>query len=128
LNLLLDTHAIIWWFAGSPALPATARAAIYENPTTIFVSAVSAFEISLKHHRGRLPRTAALVLDFERMVAGEGFHSLAVTFEHALLAGALDIPHRDPFDRLLIAQAMHEQFVLVSNERVFDAFGVNRLW
>jgi len=128
LRLLLDTHAIIWWFVGSPAMPALVRAAIYEHAATVFVSAASAYEISLKHHRGRLPQTAALVRDFERMVADEGFHALGVSVNHGLRAGALRIPHRDPFDRLLIAQAMLEEMTLVSNERLFDSFGVNRLW
>jgi PIN domain nuclease of toxin-antitoxin system len=128
LRLLLDTHAIIWWFEGSPAMPPTAREAIYENSASVFVSAVSAYEISLKHHRGRLPQTAALVRDFERMVADEGFLSLDVSLDHGLRAGVLAIPHRDPFDRLLIAQATLEQMTLVSNERLFDSFGVRRLW
>ena len=94
----------------------------------IFVSAVSALEIALKHRLGKLPDATALAGNFESMSAEQGFKPLAITVRHGLTAGGLPVDHRDPFDRLLIAQALVEDMTLVSNERLFDAMGVSRLW
>lgn len=125
---LLDTHALIWWFNDSPLLPARARASITDPASTIHASSVSAFEISNKHRIGKLPEVSALLVDYDTLIAGQSFRELPVESKHSLLAGSLDIPHRDPFDRLLIAQARIEGLTLISNERIFDAFGVERLW
>jgi PIN domain nuclease of toxin-antitoxin system len=128
LRLLLDTHAVLWWFQGNTRLPMSARAAIDESGAEVFVSAVSAYEIASKHRLGKLPEAATLAPNFERMVAEQGFAPLLLTVRQALIAGDLPLPHRDPFDRLLIAQAIVENLTLVSNEQVFDAAGVQRLW
>jgi PIN domain nuclease of toxin-antitoxin system len=127
LRLLLDTHAVIWWFQGNERLPTHIRGVIDESGD-IYVSAVSGFEIALKHRLGKLPDAAELADNFETMAAEQGFKPLAITIRHGLAAGGLPIGHRDPFDRLLIAQALVEDMALVSNERVFDATGVSRLW
>lgn len=128
MHLLLDTHAVVWWFAGNQRLSTRARQAI-ENPSNdTFVSAASAFEIAIKFHLGKMPSVAALVNDFRNRVAGDGFDELPVTFHHALRAGSLPGPHRDPFDRMLIAQAISDNLVLISNETAFDRYGVQRLW
>lgn len=128
MRLLLDTHAVIWWFQGNLRMTRTAREAVARDDTAVFVSAVSAFEISLKHWLGKLPEASPLVADFSAMLAEQGFESLALTADHAIRAGGLSIAHRDPFDRLLIAQALVEDLTLVSNERLFDAMGVARIW
>jgi PIN domain nuclease of toxin-antitoxin system len=128
LRLLLDTHAVIWWFQGSSRLAERARDAIDHAEAVVFVSAASAFEIALKHRLGKLPDAEQLVRDFESMAAEQSFEMLPVTVAHALAAGSLPIAHRDPFDRLLIAQALIEDVALVSNERAFDAAGVVRVW
>lgn len=128
MRLLLDTHAVLWWFSGNERLSRPARAAVDDEDTEVFVSAVSAFEIALKHRSGRLPEAERLMVSYQSILAEEGFTPLAVSTEHALAAGALRISHRDPFDRLLIAQAIVEGMTLVSNERIFDAAGVSRLW
>ncbi len=94
----------------------------------IFVSAVSAFEISTKVRIGKLPQAAALDGAFEDFLAAQRFTHLPISVRHGREAGALPIPHRDPFDRLLIAQALVEGLTLVSNEAAFDGFGVQRLW
>ena len=125
---LLDTHALIWWFNDDPSLPPRAKAAIADPDTIIHASSVSAFEIANKHRIGKLPEVAALLSDYNELLRGQDFHELAVSANHALSAGGLDIPLRDPFDRLLIAQARHEGLTLISNERLFDRFGVTRLW
>jgi PIN domain nuclease of toxin-antitoxin system len=128
LRLLLDTHALIWWLAGDETLSARARDAIADEENGVAVSAASAMEIATKFRIGKLPDAALLAQDFESIIAGQGFTELAITVHHARLAGEMNITHKDPFDRLLIAQAQAEDMVLVSNEALFDGFAVKRLW
>jgi PIN domain nuclease of toxin-antitoxin system len=125
---LLDTHALLWWFQGNPRMSRLAREAVDESGAEIYVSAVSAFEITLKHWLGKLPEASPLVANFDAMIAGEGFEPLALSLGHAITAGRLPIKHRDPFDRLLIAQALVEKLTLISNEERFETSGVSRLW
>jgi len=128
VNLLLDTHALIWWLAGNTLLSDKARRAIDEPANIGFVSAASAWEISTKHRLGKLPEASLLAFNVEGRISQEGFRPIAVTLHHGQVAGALPGIHGDPFDRMLIAQAIIEDLVLISNERVFDAYGVKRLW
>ncbi len=128
MNLLLDTHAILWWFAGSRLLSPVARDAITDVENRKLVSAASAWEIATKHRIGKLSGAAELALDIPGHLARQGFIELPVTVEDGARAGALPGPHRDPFDRMLIAQALRNNLVLVSNERRFDQHGVQRLW
>ncbi len=128
MRLLLDTHALIWWLNDSPNLGAEARTAIAEPNSEIWVSAVSAFEVTTKYRLGKLPEAAKLARDFDGERMREGFSALDIAVSHGVVAGSMQGSHRDPFDRLLIAQALIEGLVLVSNEAVFDAFGVSRLW
>jgi PIN domain nuclease of toxin-antitoxin system len=128
VRLLLDTHTLLWWLGGDTALSPTARLAIADQSNDVFVSAASAWEIATKHRIGKLPGVGGIVDDLERTFTDHGFLGLPITIRHGQRAGALPGPHRDPFDRMLIAQADAEQMVLVSNERIFDAYGVGRLW
>ncbi len=128
MRLLLDTHAFLWWLAGDEALSPAARAAIADEANGVFVSAASAWEIATKHRIGKLPGVAAVVADLDGAIADQGFEGLPIGVRHGQAAGVLPGPHRDPFDRMLIAQAMLENLVLVSNEQSFDAYGVARLW
>ncbi len=128
MRLLLDTHTVLWWFNGNPALSTSAKAAIEDETNDVFVSAVSAMEVTTKHRIGKLPEAEALSRRFLEMVDHEGFHPLPISLGHGALAGRLSIANRDPFDRLLIAQALVEDMVLASNERIFDQTGVTRLW
>jgi len=128
VQLLLDTHAFLWWLAGDKALSAAARSAILDEGNGIFISAASASEIATKHRIGKLSGVAAIVADLEGAIVDQGFVGLPISIRHGQIAGALPGPHRDPFDRMLIAQAMLENLVLVSNEQSFDAYGVVRLW
>jgi len=128
LRLLLDTHALIWWLAGDEALSLRAREAIADESNTVAVSAASAMEVATKHRIGKLPHAALLAQDFEAIIAGQGFDELAISVHHARLAGEMNIAHKDPFDRLLIAQAQAEDMTLVSNEALFDGFAVKRIW
>jgi PIN domain nuclease of toxin-antitoxin system len=126
VRLLLDTHALIWWVEDSPLLSEAAYAAIADNE--VLVSAASAWEVATKFRLGKLPSAERMARAFAAEVAAEGFTPLAVTLDHAALAGSLDIAHNDPFDRLLVAQARVERVPLVSNEKLFDGFGVERVW
>jgi PIN domain nuclease of toxin-antitoxin system len=128
LPLLLDTHALIWWLAGDARLAARARDTIDAHRAQVFVSAASAWEIATKVRLGKLPGAAFIAGDVGRFIADEGFQPLAVSVEHGQRAGALPGPVKDPFDRMLIAQAMLDGLHLVSIERTFDAYGVLRLW
>ncbi len=128
MRLLLDTHVFLWWLAGDEALSPAARAAIADEANGVFVSAASAWEIATKHRIGKLPGVAAVIADLDGAIADQGFAALPIGVRHGQAAGALPGPHRDPFDRMLIAQAMLENLVLVSNEQSFDAYGVARLW
>jgi PIN domain nuclease of toxin-antitoxin system len=128
LELLLDTHALIWWLAGDARLPEHVRDTIDQNRAQVFVSAASAWEIATKVRIGKLPGAAAIAGDMPRVILKEGFKPLSVTIEHGQRAGGLPGPLRDPFDRILIVQAMLEHLHLVSIERAFEAYGVLRLW
>jgi PIN domain nuclease of toxin-antitoxin system len=128
LSILLDTHALIWWLAGDMRLVARARDAIESERSQVFVSAASAWEIATKVRLGKLPGAAFIANDIGRFIADEGFRALAVSVEHGQRAGAMPGPIKDPFDRMLIAQAMLDGLHLVSIEHSFDAYGVPRLW
>lgn len=126
-RLLLDTHALLWWVANHPALPAEAARAIDEPTNEVFVSAASAWEVTTKARLGKLI-AGPLAQDFAGEVRRQGFVPLPITLDHGQRAGSLPGPHRDPFDRMLIAQAHAQNRVLVSNETLFDTYGVQRLW
>lgn len=128
MNLLLDTHALIWWLAGDEALGAEARAMIEDEANQIFVSAASAMEISTKHRLGKLPKAGVLATNLPEFLSDQGFVEMPISIAHATMAGNLQIAHKDPFDRFLIAQALVENCPLASNEALFDSFGVNRIW
>jgi PIN domain nuclease of toxin-antitoxin system len=128
VRLLLDTHSFIWWLAGDPLLSSAAQRAIGDERNEVFLSAASAWEIATKYRLGKLPRAAALASDIAGAVANQGFSELPITIRHAQVAGDLRATHKDPFDRMLIAQATLENLRLVSNETVFDDFSIHRLW
>ncbi len=128
MRLLLDTHALLWWLAGDVQLSPGARDAMADHANEVCVSAASAWEVATKHRLGKLPGAGPLAVDFAREVRRQGFQPLPITLEHGQVAGSLVGTHRDPFDRMLVAQAREEKMALVSNESVFDAFGVTRVW
>ncbi len=128
LRLLLDTHTLIWWTYESPKLSLKARDSVFEPDAEVFVSAVSAMEIATKFGLGKLPDAAYLAQNLDSYVDEQGFQKLSVTFSDGLRAGRLPLHHKDPFDRLLIAQAIGGNFTLVSNETIFETYGAKRLW
>ena len=128
MKLLLDTHALIWWLADDAALSKIARDAIEDPDNEALVSAASAMEVVTRHRLGKLPEAALLAQSFEAIVRAEGLVPLPISLRHAALAGGLQISHKDPFDRFLMAQSLIEAIPLVTNEQIFDGFGVTRLW
>lgn len=127
MRLLLDTHTVLWWVNADAALSTRARTAITQA-TEVLVSAASAWEMAIKASLGRLPAALDLLSDFEGALAKDGFRALSITAQHGLRAGFLPGPHKDPFDRMLIAQAQAENLAVVSNDPVFDGYGVRRVW
>jgi PIN domain nuclease of toxin-antitoxin system len=128
LRALLDTHALLWWLSDDPSLPRAARKFIAETKNTLIVSAASAWEIAIKVRLGKLPTATDFAADFSGLVQREGFELLAISADHGIRAGLLPGPHRDPFDRMLIAQAQAENMPIVSNEASFESYGVRRIW
>lgn len=127
MRLLLDTHALLWWVLDADALSKKARKAISDFDNEVFVSAASAWEIAIKFRIGRLPEADSFVHSLHENVRKLGFAELPISVEHAQRAGMLPGDHKDPFDRMLIAQAHAENLVLVSNEKLFDSYSIHRL-
>ena len=128
MRALLDTHAFVWWIADSKRLSETARDALADDTNEILLSAASAWEIATKYRLGKLPGGEALAVDVAGTIRRQGFEELAISIADAERAGRLPGPHRDPFDRMLIAQALARDLPVVSTDAVFDGYGVNRLW
>ena len=128
MRLLLDTHALLWWLEGSPRLSDPARTMIGDEQNTAYVSAASAWEIATKHRLGKLPEANAVAFDVRGCIAKQGFEELAIDVDDAERAGRLPGPHRDPFDRVLIAQAQARNLPIVSKDSMFDRYGVQRIW
>jgi PIN domain nuclease of toxin-antitoxin system len=128
VKLLLDTHAVVWWWLNDPRLPATARGMIADATNTVCVSAVTAWEVATKNRVGEWPDVDRIVYEFPSLLRRSRFAPLAISVEHARAAGALASAHRDPFDRMLIAQSREEKAALVSCDAVFQSFGVDVIW
>jgi PIN domain nuclease of toxin-antitoxin system len=127
-DLLLDTHAFLWWVSDAPALSIEARHAIRDPETKCLLSLASCWEIAIKQSLGKLRMPAPLERFIPEQMAVNRFQSLEIDFRHVTRVAGLPFHHRDPFDRLLIAQALEEDLTLVSSDSAFDAYGVKRLW
>ena len=128
MRVLLDTHALLWSLFDEIKLPPATRSLVRSLETEVFVSAASAWEVATKYRLGRLPGAESLAGDFSNYIAKLGFCGLEVTIEHAQRAGLLPGSHKDPFDRMLIAQAQAENLPLISNEQIFDEYHIRRIW
>lgn len=121
MNLLLDTHAVLWWLNDDPTLSEAARIAISDPENTVYLSAVVVWEMRIKQGIGKLD----LPDDFEEVLNGQAFSALPVTVGHAhAIAGLLSI-HRDPFDRMLVAQAVVEGMTIVTRDRNIAEYGID---
>ena len=128
VSYLLDTHVVLWWLTDAPDLSPAAREILADPANRLLVSAASAWEVATKFRLGKLPSAAVIASDFPGWVERMGATELPMTMAHAARAGAFTAPHRDPFDRMLAAQALLEAVPLVSRDAELDAFGVTRLW
>jgi len=125
---LLDSHVLLWWWF-EPDRLSSAVATLLSNPsTTILVSAASIWELSLKHHLGKLPELQSAIHDLRNLLQADGFSELAISAAHGLRAGSYQQAHRDPFDRLLAAQAELEGLQLVSLDPALASFPCRLLW
>ncbi|MBS0555032.1 MAG: type II toxin-antitoxin system VapC family toxin, partial [Proteobacteria bacterium] len=114
MRLLLDTHALLWWWLDDPQLSANARHAIAAPGNTVLVSAATAWELATKHRLGKLGEAGEAVGRFDELVSADGFQHLPINYHHCLKAGGYAIEHRDPFDRMLAAQTELEGLALVT--------------
>ena len=128
MRILLDSHALVWFLTADARFSKKARAAVEERDAILCVSAVSAWEIANKVRLGRWPEAAPLAGAFKEAMTSYAFEPLPITLEHARLAGAMPGRHRDPFDRMLAAQAQIEDMPLVTADPAFRAFGIRTLW
>jgi len=128
MKLLLDTHALLWWWTDDKQLSAMARAAITDERNSVLVSAASVWEISTKYRLGKLAMAATALKRFASLVEQDGFEHLPITWQHCMRAGSYTHDHRDPFDRMLAAQSELEKAKLVTCDGAFAGFGADVLW
>ncbi|MCE2487367.1 MAG: type II toxin-antitoxin system VapC family toxin [Desulfurellaceae bacterium] len=128
MKALLDTHALLWWLFDDPHLSTAARDCIANAGNEILVSAASAWEIATKHRIGKLPEAGDIVRRLPTYLRQARFAELSVTADDGLLAGSLPGPHKDPFDRMLIAQARLRSLPVLSIDPVFHEYGVTVVW
>ena len=128
MRLLLDTHALVWWFSGEREFPTEVRNAARQPGSTLYVSSATAWEIGTKVRLGKMPSAAWLVSDYFNQLAESGFVPLDITSEHALLAGQIDAGIKDPFDRMIAAQAQVEKLKVVTIDPAIKALGAETIW
>ena len=128
VRALLDTHTFLWWIAESGRLSGKAHSAIAYESNDIIVSAATSWEIATKYRLGKLPGGEAVATDISGHIVGQGFEEIAISVAGAERVGRLPGPHRDSFNRMLIAQALAQNLTVLSVDEVFDLYGVNRLW
>ena len=128
MRVLLDTHALLWWLADDPGLSTTARQVVADPDNMIFVSAASAWEIATKFAKGKLPTAEAIIPNFSQIIAEEGFVHLPITIDHMIRSAFLPGEHCDPFDRILAAQGLIDELVLLSIDEKMPELGVSVLW
>jgi PIN domain nuclease of toxin-antitoxin system len=128
LKLLLDTHVLAFWFFDKSSLPLQVQSALDNYDNEVWVSAASAYEMAFKHKIGKWPEIAPLASNFEKLVIDQGFGIVGISVTHALLAGSMTSSHRDPFDRILTAQAILEQMLLVTGDSMIRQMSAPTLW
>jgi PIN domain nuclease of toxin-antitoxin system len=128
VRLLLDTHAFLWWVADDARLSRRARSAMASGTNTCLLSAASAWELAIKASLGKLDVGGDVARFVAEQVALNRFAALPVELDHAVGVAALPLHHRDPFDRLLAAQALAEDAAVVSADAIFSRYGVKRIW
>ena len=128
MKLLLDTHTLLWWLFDDPQLSESVRKAVATADNRILVSSASAWELATKYRIGKLPEAGNIVEKLPHYLRKERFEVLPISLEHALKAGLLPGPHRDPFDRMLMAQSEIEKIPVATIDPVFTQYGVRVVW
>jgi PIN domain nuclease of toxin-antitoxin system len=128
MKILLDTHALLWWLFNDPKLSTKAHDIISNSNNIIIVSSISAWEISTKHRLGKLPEAGDIVDNLTSYLKVSNFSVLEISLEHALLAGKLPPFHRDPFDRMLIAQSLIEKIPIITVDHAFKDYSIPIIW
>jgi PIN domain nuclease of toxin-antitoxin system len=128
VRVLLDTHVLLWWLLGNPRLSSTASAVLGDIESTILVSAISGHEIATKFRLGKLAVPARLAEGLDQIVAENGWRPLPLSIALGQLAGRLPGTHKDPFDRMLAAQALIEDVQMVTNDPAMEGFRVKLVW
>ncbi|MBN9689618.1 MAG: type II toxin-antitoxin system VapC family toxin [Verrucomicrobia bacterium] len=128
MTLLLDTHALLWFLTNDPSLSERARRSVEDQANVTFVSAANLWEVAIKLSLGKLKLPAPFADIFPRQLELNGFALLPLTPTHCATLLTLPFHHRDPFDRVLLAQAKSERMTLVTNDGQFGAYGIPLLW
>ena len=128
MSYLLDSHVLLWWWFDPERLSAAVHRLLSEPTTAVLVSAATVWELSLKHNQGKLPELDQAISDLPGLLQADGFQPLPIALAHGLRAGAYNQPHRDPFDRMLAAQAELEQLVLLTADPQLSNFPCRILW
>lgn len=127
MKVLVDTHALHWWFTSPKKLSRRSRSVISNRSNQVLVSAAIAWEMAIKVNVGKL-NARSIVMDLGRILQENGFFEESVTVDQAVIAGLLPLHHRDPFDRMLVAQSQALNAAIVSADSVLDLYGVKRIW
>jgi PIN domain nuclease of toxin-antitoxin system len=128
VGYLLDSHVLLWWWFEPDRLPGVVQSLITDPATPVLVSAATVWELSLKHHQGKLPELAQAIGDLPGLLRADGFQPLPISLAHGLRASDYCQPHRDPFDRMLAAQAELERLVLLTADQQLSGFPCQTLW
>jgi len=127
VKVLLDTHALLWWFQEDPSLSSKARRTLAANDNQVFVSTATVWEMAIKNRAGKL-EIPELLDELDAKLVDEGMQVLPISLDHAVRAGALPVHHKDPFDRMLVAQAQVENLSVISSDAIFEKYGIRRIW
>ncbi len=127
MNLLIDTHAVIWFIADNPKLPKSTKQIIEDSNNTCYISIASYWELAIKHTLGRLELSSDLENIFQ-IIEETGFQILPITTSHILRNSSLPLHHQDPFDRIIIAQAIEEQLTIVGKDHEFNNYAIKLIW
>lgn len=128
MRYILDTHTLIWWWSGGARLTSQSHGIMVDSANTIYISAASGWEMATKVRSGKLPEMASAVANFDAGVRADSFHHLDIRQDHAVRAGLLVGDHRDPFDRMIAAQALIEGLTVITRDPALAAFGCDVIW
>jgi PIN domain nuclease of toxin-antitoxin system len=128
VGYLLDSHVLLWWWFDPERLSEPVRTLLADPATVVLVSAATVWELSLKYHQGQWPGLQQAIGDLSGLLQADGFQPLPIGLAHGLRAGANNQPHRDPFDRMLAAQAELERLVLLTADPQLSSFPCRTLW